>query len=116
MQVSAYNVVKEFGIEALAKFYSVDNAEEIMRVREEYYALTKTNYTISSFNDGDSIFEVMFDVKTFECWRNDHEGTALDMLDYVEAKVKALTEADRIESLFGLPGDNLMRFLKAAYK
>lgn len=115
MQVSAYHLVKEFGIEALAKLYSVDNAEEIMRVREEYYALTKTNYTISSFNDGDSIFEVMFNVKTFECWRTDR-GTSFDMLDYAEEKVKALTELDRLESLFGLPGDNLLRFFKAAYK
>lgn len=115
MQVSAYTVVKEFGIEALAKFYSVDNADEIMRVREEYYALTKTNYTISSFNDGDSIFEVMFNVKTFECWRTDR-GTSFDMLDMVEKKVDALNEADRIERLFGLPGDNLLLFLKAAYK
>ena len=115
MQVSAYQIVNAFGVEALGKFYSVDNAEEIMRVREEYYALTKTNYTISSFNDGNSIFEVMFNVKTSECWRTDR-GTALGMLDYAEEKVKALTELDRLESLFGLQGDNLMLFLKAAYK
>jgi len=113
MQVSAYDIVKAFGIEALGKFYSLDNAEEIQRVREEWHSLAKDEVIIKSFNDGNNIFEVVFNLTTFECWRTDHPETILEPMSFIDEKVQALNERERIEKLFSIESDRVMTFLKS---
>ena len=115
MQVSAYQVARTFGVEALESFWSVGNALEIQQTREEYAQLQKKVVVLKSFNDGNNSYDILFNVESFDCWRNDHGGLGLAMQDCLEEKVAALNERDRIAALFGREGGNLLRFI-AAFK
>lgn len=112
MQVTAYAIVNAFGIDTLAKFHSVDNAAEIQRCREEYNALTKNVVTIKSFNDGNSIYEVQFNLDTFECWRTDYNQAQLELGAFLEEKIEALAERERIEKLFNKESNRVLSFVK----
>lgn len=113
MQISAYKVAQAFGIGALESFWSVDNAAEIQKAREEYAQLQKKVVVLKSFNDGNNAYDVLFDVESLECWRNDHGGVALTMQDYLEEKAAVMAERDRVAKLFGKEGNDLMRLLMA---
>lgn len=112
MQVSAYAIVNAFGIDALSKLYSVDNAQEIQRCREEYASLANDEVIIKAFNDGNSIYEVVFNVSTFECWRTDYNQALLEIDHFLNEKIEALAERDRIEKLFNKESDRVLSFVK----
>ena len=68
---------------------------------------------LKSFNDGNNAYDVLFDVESLECWRNDHEGIMLARQDYIEEKAAVMAERDIVSVLFGKEGNNLMRLLMA---
>lgn len=111
MQVSAYDIVKAFGIEALGKFHNLDNQAEIAQARYEWAMVHESLHVIDAFNDGNSVFEVVFCPNTMKAHRTDYNVDVTD--DYHEAIAKLCTKLDRYSDNFGLGGDYLMRFLKS---
>lgn len=113
MQVPAYAIVKAFGIEALGKFYSFENADEISRARYEWAMVHDTEHTIKAFNDGNSIWEVKFNTDTMKAYRTD---CGIDVTgDYQEQIGRLCVKLDRYSANFGLAGRFIMRFIKSRH-
>lgn len=111
MQVSAYAIVKAFGIEALGKFHNLDNQAEIAQARYEWAMVHDTEHTIDAFNDGNSVFEVVFCPNTMKAHRTDCKVDVT--LEHQEAIARLCIKLDQYSDNFGLDGGYLMRFLKS---
>lgn len=111
MQVSAYAIVKAFGIEALGKFHSFENQEEIAQARYEWAQVNESLHYIDAFNDGNSIWEVIFNTDTMKAHRTD---CGIDVTGDCQERIGRLCiNLDRYSANFGLNGGYLMRFIKS---
>lgn len=52
MQVSAHNVVINFGIDALKMFWNLENENEIKQCRQDWQNAHAVKVCLKSFNDG----------------------------------------------------------------
>lgn len=100
MQIKAHEIVKFFGIDALAKFASFDNAEEIAQCREDWKEATATTCELHSFNDGNNAFEVVFCFATKKAYRNDYDMDVTQ--EYIGQAVDALIRRVELRVMFGL--------------
>lgn len=111
MQVTAIQIVKAFGIEALSKFYTIDNHNEIEQCKEEWRIANSVSCVIHSFNDGNSIFEVVFNYNEVKAYRTDYnvEVTSAYMGECFKAYMKWLD----CRKTFDLPVPDLSYALQA---
>jgi len=110
MQVSAYNVVINFGIDALKMFWSLENENEIKQCRQDWQEAHAVKVCLKSFNDGNNIFEVIADLDNCTAWRNDKNCDVTS--DYAEEIFKQVIKRDDVRRLFNLP--SLMNHAKLA--
>ena len=71
MQVQAHEIVAAFGIDALAKFATADNAVEIAQCREDWKVANSNTVYLRTFNDGDNVWEVIFSFDDMKAYRTD---------------------------------------------
>ena len=100
MQVQAHAIVKLFGIAALGKFHSFDNAEEIQQCREDWKDANATTRELRSFNDGNNIFEVVLCFNTMKAHRTDYGSDVTE--HYAEQIVDAIAHRIQLRVMFGL--------------
>ena len=111
MQVTAIQIVKSFGIEALSKFCTIDNINEIEQCRENWRIANSFSCEIHSFNDGNSIFEVEFYYNEVKAYRTD---SSVDVTGaYIESCFKAYMKWRDCRKSFDLPVPDLGYALKA---
>ena len=111
MQVTATQIVKAFGIEALSKFCTIDNINEIEQCREEWRIANSGSCVIHSFNDGNSIFEVVFHYEKVEAYRTDYSIVVTG--EYMEECFKAYMKWRDCRKSFDLPVPDLGHALQA---
>lgn len=100
MYVQAHEIVKFFGIDALAKFASFDNAEEIAQCREDWKAANATTRELYSFNDGNNAFEVVLCFDTKKAHRTDYGNDVTE--EYAEQIIDAIVRKIQLRVMFGL--------------
>lgn len=100
MQVSAYNIVKNFGIDALKTFWTIDNENEIQRCRQDWKDAHVKTICLKSFNDGNSSFEVIGNLDALTVHRTDNNCDVTK--EYAVDLVQALFERNAKRDLFGI--------------
>lgn len=100
MQVSAYDIVCEFGIDALRKFQSFENQDEINQVRYEWDVVHKVLHTIGVFSAGESVFEVVFCPDSLTAYRTDNNSDVTGA--YLEQILDICETLDRYRNKLGL--------------
>lgn len=100
MQVSAYEIVKAFGIDALAKFATEENKAEIAQCREDWRTANASSVYLRTFNDGNSVFEVVFSFDDMKARRTDC-GTDVTA-EHIEEIVRVINRRVTLRVLFGI--------------
>jgi hypothetical protein len=100
MQVQAHEIVKLFGIDALAKFASFANAEEIAQCKEDWKEANATTRELYSFNDGNNAFEVVLCFATRKAYRTDYDTDVTQ--EYIDQVGDALIRRVELRVMFGL--------------
>ena len=111
MHITAIQIVKAFGIEALSKFYTIDSINEIEQCQEEWRVANSVSCIIHSFNDGNNIYEVMFHYNEIKAYRTDYNVDVTGA--YMEECFKAYMKWRDCRKAFDLPVPDLSYALQA---
>lgn len=100
MQVSAHEIVKSFGIDALAKFANDNNTAEIAQCREDWTFTTVKTVCLEAFNDGNNIFEIVFSFQDMKAYRTDSGADVT--ADYVPQIIEVINRRVALSVAFGV--------------